>query len=295
METISSVKFATLHNEKTIFYSHIRHLGEVFNKINSIDHEVILITGADDVSVVNFSAPDNVKYWFAQNCLVQHEKIIPIPIGLRNSFPYHIENQSPILCGCDYYWGQISEKMLTQIYLNDNSIPNDFLYANFNLGSNLGYRPFLKNICEQVPFINYEDPVEDDNGYGNYYSKILDHQFNFCPIGNGIDTHRIWETLYCKRIPITLNCNCSKYPKINKDIVGESWQIPPQEDEYAIYTKLYSKLPIIVLDSYEELFDKNHLQELMEEQKNKKYNYELLDFNYWKNLILDLETTLNLE
>lgn len=293
METISAVKFATLRNDKTIFYSHIDCLGEVFNKINNIDHEVILITGSGDAPVVNFCAPNNVRYWFAQNCLISDDRIIPIPIGLRNSFPYYIENQSPILCGCDYHWGQISEKMLTEIYLSDSTIPKDFLYANFNLGSNPGYRSFLKNICEQLPFINYEDPVEDDNGYCNYYSKILNHQFNFCPIGNGIDTHRIWETLYCKRIPITLNCNCSKYPKINYGMPGESYYIPPQDDEYAIYTKLYNKLPIIVLDSYEQLFDKNYLNELIDIKSNLDYNLNILDFNYWKNLILNLEKTLD--
>jgi len=292
METISSVKFATLHNNKTIFYSHIDHLHQVFDKIKSIDHEVILITGAGDIPVTSFSAPPNVKYWFAQNCLVQHEKIIPIPIGLRNSFPHYIDNQSPILSGCDYYWGQLSETLLTGIYLNVDSNPNEFIYANFNVGSNLGYRPFLRNICEQISFINYEDPIEDDNGYQNYYSKMLDHQANFCPIGNGIDTHRIWETLYCKRIPITLNCNCNKYPKINQDIIGESWQIPPQDDEYAIYTKLYSQLPIVILNSYEELIDRPYLQKIIDEKKKQEYNLDLIDFNYWKKLITDLEKTL---
>lgn len=292
METISSVKFATLHNENTIFYSHISHLNEVFNKINSIDHEVILITGACDVPVDNFSAPDNVKYWFAQNCLVQHEKIIPIPIGLRNSFPYHIPNQASILSGASYDNGKFIEDGLTKIYLNDNSIPTKFLYSNFNTDSNMGYRIFIKNISKEIPYITYEDPIENENGYKNYWNQILDHESILCPIGNGIDTHRIWETLYCKRIPITINANCFKSIKINTECLGESWQIPPQEDEYAIYTKLYSQLPIVILDNYQQLYDQDYLKSQIEYQKNKKYNMELIDFNYWKSYILNLEKTL---
>jgi hypothetical protein len=292
METISSVKFATLHNEKTIFYSHIRHLNEVFNKINSIDHEVILITGADDVSVGNFSAPNNVKYWFAQNCLVQHEKIIPIPIGLRNSFPHHIPNQSSILSGASYDNGKFIEDELIKIYLNDNRVPTKFLYLNFNTDSNMGYRIFIKNISKEIPHITYEDPIENENGYKNYWNQILDHESTLCPIGNGIDTHRIWETLYCKRIPITINGNCNKSIKINTGCWGESWQIPPQEDEYAIYTKLYSQLPIVILDNYEQLYDQNYLKSQIEYQKTKNYNIELIDFNYWKSYILNLEKTL---
>jgi regulation of enolase protein 1 (concanavalin A-like superfamily) len=69
-------------------------------------------------------------------------------------------------------------------------------------------------------------------------------------------------------------------------------QIPPQEDEYAIYTKLYSQLPIVILDNYQQLYDQDYLKSKIEYQKNKKYNIELIDFNYWKSYILNLEKTL---
>jgi len=291
METISAVKFATLHNNKTIFYSHIYCIEQVFNKINSLNHEVILITGSGDIPVSDFTAPKNVRYWFAQNSLVRHDKVIPIPIGIRDSFPFYFGDQCPIVSGAGFHCGEISEKIVTEIYLKDETVPENFLYANFNLNSNFIYRSFLKNICDECDFISYETPVEDDNGYENYYSNIVNHQANFCPAGNGIDTHRIWETLYCKRIPITINCN-HRYQKISQRIPTASQYIPQQETDYSIYTKLYSKLPIIVLNSYEELSDKKYLQELILSKKNQEYNLDLLDFNYWKNLILNLENLL---
>jgi hypothetical protein len=296
MEILSAVKFATLHNNQTIFYSHISHIHEVFEKINKLNHNVILITGNCDPPVTSFVAPSNVKYWFAQNCLSSDSRTIPIPIGLRNPFPYEIENQFPILSGASYQNGQFCEEVMKDIYLNDDSHPSKFLYTNFNERTNLGYRSVIKKISVETPFIDYENPLENVDGYNNYYSKILDHQSTICPIGNGIDTHRIWEVLYCKRIPITINSNCYKYPRANqnKDILGEGNNIPPQEDEYGIYTKLYSQLPIVILNSYQQLLDKNYLEKMIELTKKKTYNFDLLDFNYWKNLILDLEKSLNL-
>lgn len=296
MEILSAVKFATLHNDKTIFYSHISHIHEVFEKINKLNHDVILITGNCDPPVTSFVAPNNVKYWFAQNCLSSDERIIPIPIGLRNPFPLTIDNQFPILSGASYENGQFCEKVMEDIYLNDQSSPSKFLYTNFNINTNFGYRSVIKNISIETPFINYESPVENVDGYNNYYSKILDHEATICPVGNGIDTHRIWEVLYCKRIPITINSNCHKYPRVNQDenIVGEGFNIPPQKDEYGIYSKLYSQLPIVVLDSYQQLLDKDYIEKsIIMKKESGNYNFDLLDFNYWKNLILNLEKTLN--
>jgi hypothetical protein len=271
METISAVKFATLHNDNTIFYSDTTYLHEVFLKINSLNHEVILITGNSDVSIFNQEFPKNIKYWFSQNVLTSNDNIIPIPIGLRNSFPYHIPNQFPILSGASYDNGKFIEDELTQIYLNDDSIATKFLYSNFNTDSNMGYRIFIKNISKEISHITYEDPIENENGYKNYWNQILEHESVLCPIGNGVDTHRIWETLYCKRIPITINANWVKSIKINTDSYGESWQVPPQEDEYAIYTKLYSQLPIVILNNYQQLYDQDYLKSQIEYQKNKKY------------------------
>lgn len=292
MEILSAVKFATLHNEKTIFYSHISYLNEVFAKINKLDHEVILITGNCDPSLTSFIAPSNVKYWFAQNCLIQDDRVFPIPIGLRNPFPYLIDNQYPILSGAPYENGKFCEMTMKDIYLNNKSSPQQFIYSNFNVGTNPGYRSYIKDICERSSFISYDIPVESDSGFKNYYSKILNHEATICPIGNGIDTHRIWEVLYCKRIPITINCNCKRHLKINYNLSGESPQIPPMEHEYALYTKLYSELPIVILNSYEELLDEQHLKDMIELEKKKSSNFNLLDFMYWKEKILNLEKTL---
>ena len=47
-----------------------------------------------------------------------------------------------------------------------------------------------------------------------------------------------------------------------------------------------------MLDNLEELKDMNHLKKLVDEQKNKEWDRNLLDFNYWKNLIYEYKNSL---
>jgi hypothetical protein len=50
----------------------------------------------------------------------------------------------------------------------------------------------------------------------NDYAKIVEkHRFVVCPRGNGIDTHRFWETLYRGSVPIVLRDPWSKSLKIH--------------------------------------------------------------------------------
>jgi hypothetical protein len=44
------------------------------------------------------------------------------------------------------------------------------------------------------------------------YLKLLgSHQFSACPRGNGIDTHRIWESLYLGVIPVVERTELSEH------------------------------------------------------------------------------------
>lgn len=41
--------------------------------------------------------------------------------------------------------------------------------------------------------------------YAQYLSELADHRFCLCVRGNGIDTHRFWESLYLGVVPIVIN------------------------------------------------------------------------------------------
>ena len=53
----------------------------------------------------------------------------------------------------------------------------------------------------------------------------MEHKFILCPEGNGIDTHRFWETLCLGRIPVVLHNPVNDY---------------------------FSSLPVVVLDKWED-------------------------------------------
>jgi hypothetical protein len=89
--------------------------------------------------------------------------------------------------------------------------------------------------------------------------KLLQrYKFCVCPEGNGLDTHRLWEALFVKTVPILLRS------KFSENI------------------QMTTKLPMILLDSWEELDVK------------KMPDYESFDFDvgrkylsllYYKSLI----------
>jgi hypothetical protein len=35
--------------------------------------------------------------------------------------------------------------------------------------------------------------------------RLSQYKFCICPEGNGVDTHRLWEALYLKTVPIIIN------------------------------------------------------------------------------------------
>lgn len=303
MNIICQQKFADLHDGERIFYSNASpgRCRQIFEEIEKLKHEVILITGSEpqhigkcitpnnqylESNYIFDNVPKNIKYWFAQDNVTRRHNIIPIPLGMRNG---HRSSKRPSdSCGWD--WVVEQHKVLENIYLNDNSSPTKFLYVNYC--NRPEHRKTVAKMCEEYLYSPYNEAVLK---YETYTSHILDHECTMSPIGVGVDCYRIYEILYCKRIPITVKVG--KIGEFYADKVPLSWTgtpyAPPQEEEYPIYTDLYSKFPIVMLDSMEELKDINHLKRLVEEQKNKKWDKSLLDFTYWKNLIYEHKNRLN--
>ena len=87
---------------------------------------------------------------------------------------------------------------------------------------------------------------------------MSEYKFCICPIGNGLDTHRLWEALYLKCVPIVIN------------------------DDFINVIKNNTNLPLFILNSWDDL-DVNNLPDYnsFNFENSKKY----LDYNYYKNLI----------
>jgi hypothetical protein len=165
------------------------------------------------------------------------------------SIPIGLEN--------DYVSNSINKKKMLLYYMKENISCEKLLYINHNIGTNPKERSIPYQVFQTNKFITVESCMGYDN-QKNYYTKVKQHAFVLSPPGNGIDCHRTWEILYCGRYPILKNIGRLKH--------------------------LYEDLPVIFIDSYDEITEEFLLQK-QTEFKDKTFNYNKLKFDYWKILI----------
>lgn len=247
--------FSKLHNNKNIFFCKTDYILHDFKTISKLDNNVILITGNSDYAITDELvdvAPKNIKAWYAQNAISNSDIIFPLPIGLENKFISERTGH-----GVAYTERAIEKEI--QLNLNNKINPNKFIYANFNTSTNPQYRLPIKQHCINYNYIDWSEPILKIT---KFLEILQEYKMVLCPAGNGIDTHRLWEVLYSNRIPITFR-------------IGE----------YKIY-KLYEKLPIILLNSLDELSNLDFLEKEYYRCKTKKFNKLLLNNSYWIDNIL---------
>lgn len=191
-----------------------------------IKNKFVLVTHNSDAIVGQNKEILENKYlvkWFGQN-IYSHTKTQGIPIGIENS-----------------QW-KGSDFRIIQKYQN---IPKKhLLYLNFSLGTNK-IRENVLNIFLNKGFIK-----NDKLPWKKYINFLAEHKFCIAPIGNGPDTHRLWECLYLGVIPISEKHPCL-YPH-------------------------FKDLPILWVDTYEEvnkeMLEKIEIKGILEKTK----------LSYWK-------------
>lgn len=209
-------------------------LSNISTKFNIIFHNSDGVFKKEHKRILQIS---NVNKIFTQNLSIEpEERIIPLPIGIANSM-----------------WSHGNFNIWKQILKNNNLInkPN-FIYFNFNISTNTVKRKKCYNVITSKNIPNL--PNTD---YLNYLTILSEYKFAICPEGNGIDTHRFWECLYLKVIPICLKNHITEY---------------------------YSKnFPIVLLDDWNDL----NIEKIDKIFKNANWeNYDMLNFdNYVNNLI----------
>ena len=90
-------------------------------------------------------------------------------------------------------------------------------------------------------------------GRTRFLREIKSHSFVLCPRGNGMDTHRLWETLYMGSIPI-----------VKKDVWNEEFRDLPIS-----FINDWSDVTIELLE-----YEQNRI-------KNTNYNLDKLTISYW--------------
>jgi len=208
------------------------------NYHKDITNQYYLITHNSDRNVneelILFKDEKIIK-WFAQNLEIPMiDGIYPIPIGLENR--RYLNN------------GMISD-------FDVDTSKTNLIISSFNLSTNKAARSIVhdlskkNNLIENLTFSNHID----------YIKSLSTFKFNLCPSGNGLDTHRIWESLMVETIPVMLSNNFSN----NFYNLG---------------------IPILLIEKWEELnkLNKTDLDELYNKIINNGSLKQFVNFEYWK-------------
>jgi len=207
----------------------IKKLPKNFN-LNIVSHQSDLLINEKIYKL----KPNCVEKWFAINVDFSAADLIPIPLGLANKFSN--KNIQPL--------------EIKNLKNKFNIIKSNLLYVNFEINTNKIEREYLYKKFDNKSWVKIDKPnlTKDE-----YINNISSSEFLLCPWGNGIDTHRIWESLLIGSIPITKKHTTFSYSK---------------------------ELPILFVDNFDQVTEAN----LLNFKKNinlKNYNLDKLTQEYW--------------
>lgn len=124
--------------------------------------------------------PDNVIYWYAVNCEINHPRVSAIPFGIN---------------GTD---GDMSCAEAIANYDFSNTKRDKLLYVNFQF-----YNTDRVELWHYFNRMNHPQiTCKRDVSFDEYLDDLASHYFVLCPQGNGIDCYRTLESIYMGAVPI---------------------------------------------------------------------------------------------
>lgn len=237
-------------NPRIVFcYTHCIHT--LANIIHFFQNDFVLIThnsdeniGDDKMAAISqIVNSDKLVKWYTQNlCIQDISKVIFLPIGIANQQWVHGEHFR-------YFYEilYIPNEAAHQKRKQEKSVYLFFKILNNKIQRQLCY----DSLINKIPFLNKISPMDN-------FKRLSDYEYCICPEGNGVDTHRFWEALYLKCVPIVI-----RNPLI--DIIKNT-----------------TNLPMVILNSWQDL-QVNELPSYDSFDFLNSANY--LDFNFYKNII----------
>ena len=125
-----------LNDRENIVYVYGHDLDLFFREaFPEIKHPIKLISHNTDYPVdskyIQFLDDDKIIKWYAQNAILDHPKLIPVPIGIANK-----------------QWPHGNIDNFLQVLKLDNKKEN-VIYKNFDIGTNTGIRSRVNQITNQ--------------------------------------------------------------------------------------------------------------------------------------------------
>jgi len=239
-------------------YAHTHDTKDLFDNIRKDSENLyVCITHNSDGCVIRGSnrpydidpleMPRNVVKLYSQNVCYNDDRIIPLGIFLENSYCFPSINKLE----------QISRKR-NSINL-DGDRPN-LVYMNFNPTTNPATRTPVYEYFKQFDWVTV-DCHPNGFRYESFLDNLATHRYVLCPPGNGASCHREFEASYLGCIPIMLSC-------INNREFEEN-------------------MPIVAINDWREV-DERYLESFyVGVNLSELYDNDMLDFNYWKERILN--------
>ena len=177
-----------IHNPYYIFcYTH--RVKELSKKIHLFKNNFALVTHNSDgeiryePEILNILNCPKLDKWYSQNICIENPKLHFLPIGIANSQWVH---------------GNINI-FNNEAIKNNSSNKTKNIYFNFNIDTNKVKRSKCFDILKnKLVWLNNVSPSEN-------MVRLSQYKFCICPEGNGVDSHRLWEALYLKTVPIVIN------------------------------------------------------------------------------------------
>ena len=238
-------------------YTHILEafVKAILPKLDSSLHYVIYTHNSDhpfDETYTTLLQHPCVKHVFAQNINhPQHPKLTLLPIGIANSMWDHgdlVTLYSVMSTNYKY-------KKQLGVYVNINA-------------QTYGYRKTVLEAIVKTKAFSLAGPKP----YKEYLVELSKHRFCLCLRGNGLDTHRFWESLYLGVIPIVINNSHTSCNTFLRHM--ESLNIPFVElrgdDAEAMFAT-----------HNDDYFSEQRYQQILKKQGMSLYNLEALKTKYY--------------
>jgi len=268
MDFITGEKFIQLSN---FIYEGECNYDNYYNLINTFDIDIINNFN-DDVYLYCHthmvqSLFQKLKYINKKITLITHNSDVnvietEIPDCINHwyaqnvAFNNNLITSIPIGLENSIWFQWIAKPTQIENKAKEQKVIKNLLYVNHNINTNVSERSLPYTLLKDKPWATV---IYGSNGiaFSEYVDNIYNHKFVLCPPGNGIDTHRLWECLYLNTIPIVKN---------------------------NINNRFYLNLPIILIDSYEQLTEQ-FLNDEYSRLTNINWNLDILNFSYWQNII----------
>lgn len=245
--TAFDMSFDTLIEPNDVWFIKRDFLPEFFSVLPIDCPPITVVTQHSDIEVddeIMKAKPACVKKVFGSNTTSLREDSIPIPLGI-----------GPPYC---HFTPKINEIRAVDAKKQRSRL----LYVNFRTtflsDENRGIREYarqkvleMSRSCSAV--VTIIDASIQPVSNQQYLEDLTDHKFCLCPRGGGIDTHRLWECLYCRTIPIVKRENAHRNFTDLPILFVEDWSEITEE---------------FLHDSYQRFFDVD-------------WNYSKLSASWW--------------